>query len=253
MTERTEEQTSELPADEAAKHRPVAVLSQIKKTYYLDSIEVPVIKGVDILVRHARFTVLLGPSGSGKTTLLNMIGCIDKPDEGEIIVSDCKVGELSDDALSDFRAKNIGFIFQNFNLLPVLSAYENIEYPLLLAGASAKKRGERVPRLLNAVGLADRAKNLPGQLSGGQRQRVAIARALARKPKLVIADEPTANLDSQTGAAILALMRRMVERYEISFIFSSHDPDVIKAADDTIFLKDGLISGIRRKGAEGAQ
>lgn len=248
MTEEAAEQTSEFPADSVGKNRPVAILTQVEKTYQLDSISVPVIKGVDILVRHACFTVLLGPSGSGKTTLLNMIGCIDKPDKGEIIVSDCKVGELTDDALSDFRAKNIGFIFQNFNLLPVLSAYENIEYPLLLAGASAKKRGERVPRLLNAVGLADRAKNLPGQLSGGQRQRVAIARALARKPKLVIADEPTANLDSQTGAAILALMRRMVERYEISFIFSSHDPEVIKAADDTIFLKDGLISGIRRKG-----
>jgi len=248
MGEETE-QTSELPADETVRQMPVAVLTQVEKTYHLDSVEVPVIKGVDILVRHAKFTVLLGPSGSGKTTILNMIGCIDKPDKGEIIVSSRKVAEMSDDELSDFRAKNIGFIFQNFNLLPVLSAYENIEYPLLLAGASAKKRGERVPRLLNAVGLADRAKNLPGQLSGGQRQRVAIARALARKPKLVIADEPTANLDSQTGAAILALMRRMVERYEISFIFSSHDPEVIKAADDTILLKDGLISGIRRKGA----
>ena len=249
MAEQVAEPTSEFLADLAIKNRPVAVLTQVEKTYQLDSVSVPVIKGVDILVRHACFTVLLGPSGSGKTTLLNMIGCIDKPDKGEIVVSDCKVAELTDDALSDFRAKNIGFIFQNFNLLPVLSAYENIEYPLLLAGASAKKRGNRVPRLLDAVGLGDKARNLPGQLSGGQRQRVAIARALARKPKLVIADEPTANLDSQTGAAILTLMRRMVERYEISFIFSSHDPEVIKAADDTIFLKDGLISGIRRKGS----
>ncbi len=231
---------------------PVAVLTQVEKTYHMDSISVPVIKGVDILVRHACFTVLLGPSGSGKTTLLNMVGCIDRPDKGEITVADCKVGDLSDDALSDFRAKNIGFIFQNFNLLPVLSAYENIEYPLLLAGASAKKRGDRVPKLLDAVGLGDKAKNLPGQLSGGQRQRVAIARALARKPKLVIADEPTANLDSQTGAAILNLMRRMVDRYQISFIFSSHDPEVIKSADDTIFLKDGTIRGIRRKGQEDA-
>ena len=226
---------------------PVAVLSKVHKTYHLDTVEVPVIRGVDILVRHAKFTVLIGPSGSGKTTLLNMLGCIDKPDQGEIIVADAKVGEMSDDALADFRAKNIGFIFQNFNLLPVLSAYENIEYPLLLAGASAKKRGDRVPRLLKAVGLSDRAKNLPGQLSGGQRQRVAIARALARKPKLVIADEPTANLDSTTGAAILALMRRMVDQYGISFICSTHDPEVIKAADDSIFIKDGLIQGIRRK------
>lgn len=230
---------------------PVAVMTQVEKTYFMDSVEVPVIKGVDILVRHARFTVLLGPSGSGKTTLLNMIGCIDRPDQGEIAVSGCNVGELSDDALSDFRAKNIGFIFQNFNLLPVLSAYENIEYPMLLAGIPPQKRADRVTKLLEAVGLGDKAKNLPGQLSGGQRQRVAIARALARKPKLVIADEPTANLDSRTGAAILSLMRRMVDRYQISFLFSSHDPEVIKAADDTIFLKDGTIRGIRRKGEDG--
>lgn len=243
---------TEQVAEHAVSQEPVAVLSHVEKTYRMDSISVPVIKGVNILVRPARFTVLLGPSGSGKTTLLNMIGCIDKPDKGEIMVAGCKVAELSDDDLSDFRAKNIGFIFQNFNLLPVLSAYENIEYPLLLAGVSEKTRGERVPKLLEAVGLGDKAKNYPGQLSGGQRQRVAIARALARKPKLVIADEPTANLDSQTGAAILALMRRMVDRYAISFIFSSHDPEVISAADDTILLKDGHIHGIRRKGPKTA-
>lgn len=246
--EESAELSAELRAENVVKNAPVAVLTQVEKTYQLDSVSVPVIKGVNILVRHACFTVLLGPSGSGKTTLLNMIGCIDRPDKGEIVVADTKVAELDDDQLSDFRAKNIGFIFQNFNLLPVLSAYENIEYPLLLAGASAKKRGTRVPRLLDAVGLSDRAKNLPGQLSGGQRQRVAIARALARKPKLVIADEPTANLDSQTGAAILNLMRRMVERYQISFIFSSHDPEIMKAADDIISLKDGLIQRIQRKG-----
>lgn len=248
MTNQTDDDESKTPAGQG----PVAVLSKVHKTYQLDTVEVPVIRGVDILVRHAKFTVLLGPSGSGKTTILNMLGCIDKPDRGEIQVAGANVGAMSDNELSDFRAKNIGFIFQNFNLLPVLSAYENIEYPLLLAGASAKKRGDRVPRLLKAVGLSDRAKNLPGQLSGGQRQRVAIARALARKPKLVIADEPTANLDSATGAAILALMRRMVDQYDISFIFSTHDPEVMKAADDTIFLKDGLIQGIRRKGVEDA-
>ena len=242
--------TTEQAAERTENHRPVAVLTQVEKTYHLDSISVPVIKGVDVFVRRACFTVLLGPSGSGKTTLLNMIGCIDKPDKGEVIVANTKVVALTDDALSDFRAHNIGFIFQNFNLLPVLSAYENIEYPLLLAGVSAKKRGDRVPKLLDAVGLGDKAKYFPGQLSGGQRQRVAIARALARKPKLVIADEPTANLDSETGAAILALMRQMVDRYETSFIFSSHDPEVINAADDTIFLKDGAIHGIRRKGQE---
>lgn len=230
-----------------ANIEPVVVLSQVEKTYQLDSVQVPVIKRIDLLVRTGQFTVLLGPSGSGKTTLLNMIGCLDRADRGEVTVAGCQVNSLSDDALSDFRAKSIGFIFQNFNLLPVLSAYENIEYPLLLAGVSAKKRSERVTKLLESVGLADRAKNLPGQLSGGQRQRVAIARALVRRPQLVIADEPTANLDSKTSSSILTLMRRMQERYEISFIFASHDPAVIGAADDTIYIKDGTIRSIRRK------
>ena len=233
---------SELPAEDVIKHGPVAVMSQVEKTYQLDSVSVPVIKGVNILVRHACFTVLLGPSGSGKTTLLNMIGCIDRPDKGEIIVADTKVGELSDDDLSDFRAKNIGFIFQNFNLLPVLSAYENIEYPLLLAGASAKKRGTRVPRLLEAVGLSDRAKNLPGQLSGGQRQRVAIARALARKPKLVIADEPTANLDSENGRIVLELMFSLSERKGSTLIICTHNDELLRSGGRVIYLKDGLIA-----------
>ena len=226
------------------------VLHNVSKIYHLDAVEVPALTDINLVIRPNRFTVLSGASGSGKTTLLNLIGCIDKPDTGDITVSGCKVGELSDDALSDFRAKNIGFIFQNFNLLPVLSTYENVEYPLLLAGASARVRGERVSKLLKAVGLSDKAKNLPGQLSGGQRQRVAIARALTRKPKVVIADEPTANLDSRTGAAILNLMRFMAERFQISFIFSSHDHEVIKAADDIIFLKDGVIHGFRSKDEE---
>ncbi len=231
---------------------PVAELRKIKKSYRLDDVEVPVIHGIDLLIRPAHFTVILGPSGSGKTTLLNMIGCIDRPDEGEVIVAGQDVGLLDDDALADFRARHIGFIFQNFNLLPVLSAYENVEYPLVLAGASARTRADRVPKLLEAVGLADHAHHRPGQLSGGQRQRVAIARALARKPRLVIADEPTANLDSKTGAAILALMRHMQERYAISFLFSSHDRTVIRAADDTIFIQDGLVRAVRRKPAEAA-
>ena len=231
---------------------PIAVLTNVERIYRLDDVEVPVIRGVDLLVRPSHFTVLLGPSGSGKTTLLNMIGCIDRPTRGDVVIAGEHVNQMSDDALADFRARRIGFIFQNFNLLPVLNAYENVEYPLLLAGISAKQRHERVSKLLEAVGLADKAKNLPGQLSGGQRQRVAIARALARRPQLVIADEPTANLDSKTGASILALMRRMQRRYEISFVFSSHDRDVIGAADDTIFLKDGLIRSIRRRNSEEA-
>ena len=226
---------------------PVAILSKVEKAYQLDAVVVPVLKNIDLLVRPALFTVLLGPSGSGKTTLLNLIGCIDRPDAGNVVVAGCPVNTLSDDALSDFRSKNIGFVFQNFNLIPVLTAYENIEYPLVLAGIAPQERHRRVTRLLDAVGLSDRSRNRPGQLSGGQRQRVAIARALVRKPKLVIADEPTANLDSQTGAAILSLMRRMQQRYKISFLFSSHDRSLIGAADDLITLKDGEIQSIRRK------
>jgi len=229
---------------------PVAVLTGVARTYRLGEIDVPVIKGIDLLVRHACFTVLLGPSGSGKTTLLNMIGCIDRPTRGQVTIAGTNVNSLNDDALADFRARNVGFIFQNFNLLSVLSAYENVEYPLVLAGTSAKKRGERVSKLLEAVGLTDKARSRPGQLSGGQQQRVAIARALARRPKLVIADEPTANLDSKTGASILALMRNMQHRYQVSFIFSSHDKDLIAAADDTIFIKDGTVRSIRRKQIE---
>lgn len=242
--------TDSMAGASSGQAAPVAVLSDVSKTYGMDAVQVPVIRGASVQVRPACFTVLLGPSGSGKTTLLNMIGCIDKPDTGEVVIANCKVAALSDDALSDFRAKNIGFVFQNFNLLPVLSAYENIEYPLILADMPPRERAQRVPYLLDAVGLADKGRHYPGQLSGGQRQRVAIARALARNPRLVIADEPTANLDSQTGQAILALMRRMVNEQAISFIFSSHDPEVIKAADDTIFLKDGVIEGVQRHGQE---
>ncbi|MBZ8138323.1 ABC transporter [Rubrivivax gelatinosus] len=227
--------------------QPVALLASVDKGYKLDAVDVPVLKGIDLLVRPAQFTVLLGPSGSGKTTLLNLIGCIDRPDSGQVIVAGHDVGLMSDDELAAFRSHNIGFIFQNYNLLPVLSAYENIEYPMILAKMPPAKRGERVARLLKAVGLSDRAKNRPGQLSGGQRQRVAIARALALRPKLVIADEPTANLDSRTGAEILQLMRQMQLRYGISFLFSSHDRAVIGAADDTVYLKDGQIRAIRRR------
>ncbi len=238
------------PEPAAASPAPVAELIGVHKTYHLDEVEVPVIRGVDLLVRPAHFTVLLGPSGSGKTTLLNLIGCIDRPEQGEVLVAGRSIAEFDDDQLADFRSRHIGFVFQNFNLLPVLNAYENIEYPLVLAGMSLKVRADRVPKLLEAVGLADKARYLPGQLSGGQRQRVAIARALAMKPKLVIADEPTANLDSQTGAAILGLMRQMQRRYAISFLFSSHDRAVIRAADDAIIIQDGVIKAVRRKRSE---
>lgn len=240
----------ELPELAGGTQEPVGELDGVSKSYQMDEVVVPVIKQVRVLIRPGHFTVLLGPSGSGKTTLLNMLGCIDRPDQGQVRVAGTAVNELSDDALADFRARNIGFIFQSFNLLPVLTAYENIEYPLLLAGVDPGSRHERVTRLLAAVDLTERANNRPGQLSGGQRQRVAIARALATKPKLVIADEPTANLDSQTGQAIIMLMRRMQRRYNMSFVFSSHDSAIFRAADDLIIIQDGMIKEVRRKRAE---
>lgn len=223
------------------------ILKNVGKNYRLDAITVPALSGINVEIRPNRFTVISGPSGSGKTTLLNLIGCIDRPDSGEILIAGKPVQSMSDDALSDFRARHLGFIFQNFNLLPVLTAYENVEYPLLLAKVPADERKKRVLSLLNAVDLADRANNRPGQLSGGQRQRVAIARALATHPTIVLADEPTANLDSQTGAAIIALMRKMQKEQNVSFIFSSHDPKILAEADDAVIIQDGRIVRIERE------
>lgn len=228
-------------------------LRNVGKTYRLDAVDVPALSDISIDIRDSAFTVLSGPSGSGKTTLLNLIGCIDLPDQGEIVVAGQDVRKLSDDALSDFRARHIGFIFQNFNLLPVLTAYENVEYPLVLAKVGAAERKKRVAELLDAVGLSARARNRPGQLSGGQRQRVAIARALAIRPALVLADEPTANLDSQTGAEIIALMRKMQRERDVCFVFSSHDPQVHAEADDLVFIRDGRITSTVQQTAREVQ
>lgn len=229
------------------------VIERLNKTYKLDSVQVSGLLDVSLKIRENCFTVLSGPSGSGKTTLLNMIGCIDQPDNGRIVIAGQDISALSDDELSDFRAQHIGYIFQTFNLLPVLSAYENIEYPLVMARMPAAQRHERVMHLLEAVGLADKAHHRPGQLSGGQRQRVAIARALTRKPALVLADEPTANLDSRTGSAIIDLMRHMQREYRVSFVFSSHDPRVLAAADEVVHIRDGCIIDHEKMTEETAQ
>jgi putative ABC transport system ATP-binding protein len=232
------------------------ILKNVARTYHLDSVGVPALRDIDLTIRANCFTVISGPSGSGKTTLLNLIGGIDRPDpgvganSGEVIVAGQPLQALSDDALADFRARHLGFVFQNFNLLPVLTAAENVEVPLRLTGASPARRRERVRELLAAVGLADLGDRRPGQLSGGQRQRVAIARALACAPALVLADEPTANLDSATGAAIIALMRRLQREQQVSFVFSSHDPQVLAAADDRVFLRDGRITAVERSVGE---
>jgi putative ABC transport system ATP-binding protein len=225
------------------------LLENVSRSYKLDDVEVTALSDIDLEILPNRFTVISGPSGSGKTTLLNLIGCIDRPTRGMLTVAGQPVQSLRDDELSDFRARHLGFVFQNFNLLPVLSAYENVEYPLRLAHVPSAERDERVRDLLSAVGLESHANHRPGQLSGGQRQRVAIARALAAKPQLVLADEPTANLDSKTGMAIIELMRRMQQEHHVSFVFSSHDPKVLEAADDAIHIRDGRIVDVARRRA----
>ena len=219
----------------------LVVIKKVHKTYRLDDVVVCALQDINLRLAKGRFTVISGQSGSGKTTLLNMIGCIDRPDSGELIVAGCETNKLSDDELSDFRARNLGYVFQNFNLLPVLTAYENVEFPLLLSKHPEARRKERVSELLAAVGLSDKMHRRPSELSGGQRQRVAIARALAHAPQIVLADEPTANLDSRTGADIIALMRRMQRDSGTSFVISSHDPQMLAEADDAIRIGDGRV------------
>jgi putative ABC transport system ATP-binding protein len=220
---------------------PAVRLRDIVKTYKAGAIEVEAVRGVSLDIAAQRFSMIVGPSGSGKTTLLNLIGCIDRPTRGIVEIAGQDVGRLSDDAVSDFRARTIGFIFQGFSLLPVLSAYENVEYPLLLTGVPVRERRAAVEAMLEAVGLTDQRRQRPNELSGGQKQRVAIARALVKHPAIVLADEPTANLDSETGAAIIRLMRKMQSEQKTTFIFSTHDPQLISHADQTFTLRDGSL------------
>ncbi|HWD26609.1 MAG TPA: ABC transporter ATP-binding protein [Rhizomicrobium sp.] len=222
--------------------RPAVRLTNVTKRYASGRIEVRALRGITLAIPAERFTMVVGPSGSGKTTLLNLIGCIDAPTSGAVEVAGVAVGTLRDTALSDFRAATIGFIFQGFSLIPVLSAYENVEYPLLLTGMAPRDRRSTVLEMLDAVGLADQRRQRPGELSGGQKQRVAIARALVKHPSIVLADEPTANLDSGTGATIVALMRRMQAERRTTFIFSTHDPHLISHADGLVAIRDGALA-----------
>jgi len=228
------------PADRGGQV-PVARLAEVTKTYDDDGLKLTAVNGISLDVPAHRFAMIVGPSGSGKTTLLNLIGCIDRPTSGSIEVCGEAVGRLTDNALTDFRARNIAFIFQNFNLLPVLSAFENVEYPLLLIGVPGAERRRRAMAMLDAVGLAGHHRHRPNQLSGGQKQRVAIARALVKEPQLVLADEPTANLDTETGAAVIALMREVQRRQRASFIFSTHDPQLMSHAEAVFTLRDGRL------------
>lgn len=219
----------------------VVLLSNVAKTYRSGTVEVAALKGVTLEIPARSFTMIIGPSGSGKTTLLNLIGCIDRPSEGSVTVCGQDAGVLDDDRLSDFRARHIGFVFQGFSLVPVLTAFENVEYPLLLIGMPARERRERARAMLDAIGLTAQAERLPNELSGGQKQRVAIGRALVKEPDLVLADEPTANLDSGTGAQIIDLMHQIQNRYRTSFVFSTHDPRLMSHADATFAIRDGVL------------
>ncbi|HKJ31118.1 MAG TPA: ABC transporter ATP-binding protein [Balneolales bacterium] len=213
----------------------------ITKTYTETSVPVNALNGVNLNVEKGEFTSIVGPSGSGKTTLLNIIGGLDVPTEGKIIIDETDLGTLSDSALISFRLRHIGFVFQAYNLIPVLTALENVEFIMQLQGRAKSEYRQRAESLLESVGLQDRMNNRPSELSGGQQQRVAVARALASKPKFVLADEPTANLDSKSTANLLDIMYRLNQEEHITFIFSTHDQRVIDRALRIVTLEDGKI------------
>ncbi|MDO8755077.1 MAG: ABC transporter ATP-binding protein [Anaerolineales bacterium] len=220
----------------------VVKIENVTRVYQIGKLETRALQGVDLSIASGEFTSLVGPSGSGKTTLLQMIGCLDQPTSGRVLVNGKDVTRLNRNQRADMRRENIGFIFQFFALIPTLSAYENIEMPLLLNGHGVSDRKERVMELLKAVDLLDRAKNRPDQLSGGQQQRIAIARALAPKPALILADEPTANLDTENGKQVMDIMQKLNKETGVTFVFATHDPRVIKYATRVVTLQDGLIT-----------
>ena len=233
----------------------VVQTQQVTKTFVTGDVSVRALRGVDLTVDHGEFVAVAGPSGSGKTTLFNLIGGLDEPTEGEVYVDGEPLAGMNPRKRARLRLDKIGFVFQAYNLIPVLTAYENVEYPLILKKVPAADRLRRVEELLGAVGLGDMIHRRPHQMSGGQQQRVAIARALVCEPVMVLADEPTANVDSETGKALLDLMKQLNRDKNLTFLFSTHDPMVMDAARRLIRLKDGKIeSDVRQEsGSEGTQ
>jgi putative ABC transport system ATP-binding protein len=216
----------------------------LTKDYIIGEVTVEALKGLTFEIEPASFVSFIGPSGSGKTTLLNLIGCLDRPTEGSLSVAGTHVASLGRRQSAAFRGENIGFIFQDFNLMPVLTVYENIEYPLLMVqNVPLKEREKRVTALLEAVGMMEQKDKYPDQISGGQKQRVAVARALVTNPKLVLADEPTANLDHTTAYMVIALMKRMRDELRTTFIFSTHDQKIVGEAEIIYTLEDGRMAG----------
>ncbi len=215
----------------------------VSKTYVVGEVETRALDGVSLNIQDGEFTALVGPSGSGKTTMLQLMGCLDKPNSGVVKINEQDVTRLSGNQRADLRKQKIGFIFQFFALVPVLSAYENVELPLLLNGVGSKERHDRAMALLDAVGLAHRVKHRPDQLSGGEQQRVAIARALAPRPVMVLADEPTANLDTANGHQAMEIMQRLNQETGTAFIFATHDPRVVSFARRVVQMRDGKVVG----------
>ncbi len=226
---------------------PVLKISGVSRTYTEGELSVPALRDVNLEIPRQLFSMIVGPSGSGKSTLLNIIGCIDRASSGSVVIDGCDISTLSDTQLTRFRAERIGFIFQGFNLMPVLSVFENVEYALVLADAPRRERELATEKILRDVQLYDQRHQRPNQLSGGQKQRVAIARALVKRPLLVLADEPTANLDSKTGAAIVRLMREMQRSAQTTFLFSTHDPHLMGHADEVFTIQDGRIVNHERR------
>jgi putative ABC transport system ATP-binding protein len=222
-------------------------IQDVQRNYLTGDTVVKALRGVTLEIEQGEFLSIAGPSGSGKTTLLNLIGCIDRADTGEIFIDGEAVSEKDKKELALFRRRNLGFIFQTFNLIPVLTAYENVAFALSLLGYNDRDINQKTMSLLAEVGLEGEEKRLPSKLSGGQQQRVAIARALVKEPRIVLADEPTANLDSKTGESILKLMQDMNTRYNTTFIFSTHDPMVMDYAQRLLQLHDGMISSDKRR------
>jgi len=223
----------------------------LAKEYHTGEVSITALNGLSFEIDPASFVSFVGPSGSGKTTLLNLIGCLDKPTKGTLTVAGTDVASLDRKQAAAFRGANIGFIFQDFNLIPVLTVYENTEYPLIMVqNVPAAEREERVMKVLDAVGMLDQEHKYPDQISGGQKQRVAVARALVTNPKLVLADEPTANLDHKTAYMVIGLMKHMRDTYKTTFVFSTHDQKVVGEAEILYTLEDGEIAGQQAKGGK---
>jgi len=230
----------------------IVSIKNLRKIYPMGNFEVQALKGVSLDIAEGEFLSVAGPSGSGKTTLMNIIGLIDSFNEGSLVIDGLEINRQNRRELARLRRELLGYVFQSFNLLPVLNVFENVELPLIISGkgGNKSKRKDRVNYLLEEVGLAQRHKHIPAELSGGQQQRVAIARALVTSPRIVIADEPTANLDSETGEIVLNLMKEINKHEKTTFIFSTHDPGIWKMADHIVFLQDGLIKSETIAGQE---